>query len=167
MKKLLALTLALMMALTLAACGGSNSGGVTPDTGAFNSGGADSGNATTTPTATTTPANNGGSASGTTLDALKQKAADLGYEVADLQDYQKMGLTNVVDGFNVTISDGDHPVYEFKTAQDAENAAKRENEAGYNTPFVNGKFYAIAGKNNADALAAIEAVMGVAPSALK
>ncbi|MDR0838361.1 MAG: hypothetical protein LBN99_01815 [Oscillospiraceae bacterium] len=161
--RIIALALALILALTLAACGGNS--GTKPDTGAF------SGGSTATPPASsgggavTTPDNGGGAAeSGLTLTALRQLAVDLGFGVSELTSMQKGAYLNIADGFNVEIiEDSYNPVYEMKSAADAEDAAKKENAAGYNVPFVSGKFYACVGKGNATEEAAMSELMDVEP----
>jgi hypothetical protein len=135
-RKLLAVVLTALLALSLAAWSEA-------DTGAFNGGAAQS---------------------GLTLAELRQRATDLGFAVSELTSMQKGAYLNIADGFNVVITeDSYNPVYAMKSAADAEDAAKKENAAGYNLPFVNGKFYACVGKGNAAEEAGMGELMGVEP----
>jgi hypothetical protein len=173
-KKLLILALAALLTLSLAACGGNS--GAKPDTGAFSGGNAatmetgEPGTSEQPPTPSDTGGNSGGVTvqSGLTLAELRQRATDLGFGVSELTSMQKGAYLNLADGFNVVIvEDSYNPVYEMKSAADAEDAAKKENAAGYNIPFVNGKFYACVGKGDAEEEAGMSELMGVEPSTLK
>jgi hypothetical protein len=114
------------------------------------------------------PEKNSDEQSGLTLAALKQKATDLGFEVSELTSMQKGAYLKIVDGFNVSITEDSYsPVYEMASQADAEDTAKKENAAGYNIPFVNGKFYATVPKDDSAQESGMSALLGVSPSTLK
>lgn len=79
------------------------------------------------------------------LDELKARAVDTGYEVAELLEMQKSFAAGVVDGFDVIINDRHIPVFEFDASGSAQAYADMINEAGYNIAVVNGKFLTMVG----------------------
>ena len=132
-KKLFILTLALVLALSLAACGSGSNPTNDPSSG----GGSN---------ATDKPSNN--NSGGVTLDSMKKAARDAGYEVED--SYSDAWGDGIVGGFTVTYpseySNIHTPVLEFKDKASADAVAKQEKDAGYNYPVQNGKWVQIEDK---------------------
>jgi len=140
MKKLFVLTLALVLALSLAACGGKNNDG--------NSGNENGSN---------------GNTGSITLAKMKQAAKDAGYaaedEVAFLSSWGAEG------GFTVDYKSHITPVMEFKDKAAADAAAQKEIDAGYNHPVQNGKFLAIASIDNQKEISFFENLLNGRPLA--
>jgi len=79
------------------------------------------------------------------LDEIKERVVDAGYETSELFDMQKEVVTSLagdvlVDGFNIVIGSVHNFVMEFKTPEDAQEYADMINEGGYNVAIVNGRF---------------------------
>ena len=129
MKKILAFALALVLALSLAACGGGSNPTNDPSSG----GGSN---------ATDKPSNNNNNSGGVALDSMKKAARDAGYEVEE--SYSTVWGDGIVGGFSVDYGDMTTPVLEFKDKASADAVAKQEKDAGYNYPVQNGKFLTFA-----------------------
>ena len=129
MKKILAFALALVLALSLAACGGGSNPTNDPSSG----GGSN---------ATDKPSNNNNNSGGVALDSMKKAARDAGYEVEE--SYSTAWGDGIVGGFSVDYGDMTTPVLEFKDKASADAVAKQEKDAGYNYPVQNGKFLTFA-----------------------
>ena len=130
MKKILAFALALVLALSLTACGSGSNPTNDPSSG----GGS---NATDKPSN-----NNNNSGGGVALDSMKKAARDAGYEVEE--SYSTAWGDGIVGGFSVDYGDMTTPVLEFKDKASADAVAKQEKDAGYNYPVQNGKFLTFA-----------------------
>ncbi|HOS69967.1 MAG TPA: hypothetical protein PLG67_09625 [Bacillota bacterium] len=87
--------------------------------------------------------------SGLTLEKLKAKAEELGYEVTSIEGYQPVDSIKPENGFYVHYSDSNSdafiPVFEFGSPDDALKYAEGVNSAGYNLCIVNGRFITMAG----------------------
>ena len=129
MKKILAFALALVLALSLAACGGGSNPRNDPSSG----GGSN---------ATDKPSNNNNNSGGVALDSMKKAARDAGYEVEE--SYSTVWGDGIVGGFSVDYGDMTTPVLEFNDKASADAVAKQEKDAGYNYPVQNGKFLTFA-----------------------
>ena len=129
MKKILAFALALVLALSLAACGGGSNPTNDPSSG----GGSN---------ATDKPSNNNNNSGGVALDSMKKAARDAGYEVEE--SYSTVWGDGIVGGFSVDYGDMTTPVLEFNDKASADAVAKQEKDAGYNYPVQNGKFLTFA-----------------------
>ncbi|MCL2463338.1 MAG: hypothetical protein FWF44_11780 [Defluviitaleaceae bacterium] len=154
MKKFFALTLALILAFSiamLAGCGGgSTSGGASAPPSAAAT------NAATPPSAaannSTPGAANNDSTGSASLDSMKQAASDKGYQIYD----ENAMPSTTVAGFQLDYptSDGSDdmvPVVEFKTKAEADQSAKDTNDAGYNFAVTNDRFMAVLAADNGKA----------------
>jgi hypothetical protein len=74
------------------------------------------------------------------LDEIKNKLIDSGYEISDLIDLQKEFAVNFVDGFNFSKDGKKSFVMEFATPKDSKAYADMVIESGYNIPILNGRF---------------------------
>jgi len=87
--------------------------------------------------------------SGLTLEKLKAKAEELGYEITPNEGYQLTGSIKPEDGFNLHYVDDNSdtfiPVFEFGSPDDALRYAGGVNAAGYNLCIVNGRFVTMTG----------------------
>ncbi|OPZ48076.1 MAG: hypothetical protein BWY95_01064 [Bacteroidetes bacterium ADurb.BinA104] len=87
--------------------------------------------------------------SGLTLEKLKAKAQEHGYEVTPVEGYQLTDSIKPEDGFNLHYvddnSDAFVPVFEFSSSDDALKYAGGVNSAGYNLCIVNGRFVTMTG----------------------
>lgn len=87
--------------------------------------------------------------SGLTLEKLKAKAQEHGYEVTPVEGYQLTDSIKPEDGFNLHYvddnTDGFVPVFEFGSSDDALKYAEGVNSAGYNLCIVNGRFVTMTG----------------------
>ena len=125
MKKLFAITLAMVLAITLAACGG-------------NAGGGSENPPADRPTGSVT------------LESMKQAARAAGYEVVEGGFVHGGGKA----GFEVVIpkehGDLQTPIIEFANASAAKEYAQSIDAYGYQVCIVNGKFLAMAGANEGE-----------------
>lgn len=141
MKKLFIMLLTLTIITTwLSGCGGKNSSKKDREISSTHS---DSSDTSTDPNLdTSSNAEIFGEGTISSLDEIKNKLIESGYQISDLMDIQKQTVVNLVDGFNFSKGDEYNFVMEFATPKDAKANADMVIESGYQVPIVNGRFVA-------------------------
>ena len=74
------------------------------------------------------------------LDEIKNKLIDSGYEISDLIDLQKEFAVNFVDGFNFSKDGKKKLCHGVCYTKDSKAYADMVIESGYNIPILNGRF---------------------------
>jgi hypothetical protein len=148
MKKLIALLLALMVLITLfSGCSGGTSGKREINAPSDSNGEDNQGGAEPTPNQQGESPSSSNLPEGTiaSLDELKERAKDAGYEIAEMEDIQVEMIGSLigdalVDGFNLVMGSKLSLFLELASPDEAQAYADMINEGGYGAAIVNGRF---------------------------